>query len=62
MDRLELIPWSHHHRYPIYERVSRMPLKRDRDVHDAGLRVPPFPLSSPTQAEEAIEGEPYLSL
>ena len=57
LDRLELLPYSHHHRYPIYERVSRMPLKRDQDVHEAGLRVPPFPLQSASEAEDAIEGE-----
>lgn len=57
MDRLELIPYSHHHRYPIYERVSRMPTRRDQDVHEAGLRVPPTPLQSAAEAENAIEGE-----
>ncbi|GAX75360.1 hypothetical protein CEUSTIGMA_g2804.t1 [Chlamydomonas eustigma] len=53
-DRVEALPWSHHHRFLIYEQVSGMPIQRDREMLKAGLRVPPYYARTTAEAEAVL--------
>jgi hypothetical protein len=38
-----------------------MPVQRDRDMHKAGLRVPPYYARTATEAEAVLQGMKHMS-
>jgi hypothetical protein len=54
LDRLSVLPLSHHHRFPLYEQLAGAAKARDRAMHEAGLRVPPRFVASPEESEALL--------